>query len=93
MVHPALGVKSIQELIDLARAKPKSISYGSPASASTGHLATELLKMRAGIDVVHIRTRQCPMLQDLVAGQVQLAIDTLASAMPHIRSGSSSPWR
>jgi len=88
MVHPALGVKSIQELIDLARAKPKSISYGSPASASTGHLATELLKMRAGIDVVHIPYKgSAPMLQDLIAGQVQLAIDTLASAMPHIRSG------
>src|SRR6267143_1101449 len=88
VVHSSLGVQSLQELIDRARAKPGSINYGSPGTASPGHLSTELLKMLAKIELVHVPYKGSgPMQQDLLAGQVQMAIDLLPPAMPPIRSG------
>jgi len=88
VAHPSLGVRSLQELIDRAKARPGSINYGTPGAASPGHLSTELLKMLAKIDLVHVPYKGSgPMLQDLLAGQVQMTIDLLPPAMPHIRSG------
>lgn len=88
VVHPSLGVRSLRELIDRAKAKPGSINYGTPGAASPGHLSTELLKMLAKIDLVHVPYKGSgPMLQDLLAGQVQMTIDLLPPALPHIRSG------
>jgi tripartite-type tricarboxylate transporter receptor subunit TctC len=88
IVHPGLGVKTIAELIALAKRKPGALSYGSPGNGSTGQLSTELFKSRAGIFVTHIPYRGSgPMLLDLMAGQLQMAIDNLPSAIPHIRSG------
>jgi len=64
------------------------LSYGSPGNGTTGHLSTELFKNQAGIFVTHIPYRGSgPMLLDLMSGQVQMAIDNLPSAMPHIKSG------
>ena len=54
VVHPSLGVKSIKELIDRARAKPGSINFASPGNGTTGHLSTELLKSLTKIDLVHV---------------------------------------
>jgi len=91
VVHPSLGVRSLQELIDRAKAKPGSINYGTAGIATPGHLSTELLKMLAKIDLVHIPYKGSgPMLQDLLAGQVQMAIDLLPPAIPHIRAGKLS---
>jgi len=89
MIVPAsLGAKSIDELIKMARARPGQLTYGSPGNGSTGHLSTELFKTRAKVFVTHIPYRGSgPMLQDLIAGQINMAIDNLPSAMPHIRSG------
>ncbi len=88
IVNPALGVKSLKELIDLAKKKPGALSYGSPGNGTTGHLSTELFKNRAAIFVAHIPYRGSgPMLLDLMSGQVQMAIDNLPSAMPHIKAG------
>ena len=88
VVHPGVGVKTIAELIAKARARPGGMSYGTPGNGSTGHLSTELFKSRAGIFVTHIPYRGSgPMLLDLMAGQIEMAIDNLPSAMPHIRSG------
>ncbi len=88
MVHPGVGVKTIAELIAKARARPGAMSYGTPGNGSTGHLSTELFKSRAGIFVTHIPYRGSgPMLLDLIAGQLEMAIDNLPSAIPHIRSG------
>jgi tripartite-type tricarboxylate transporter receptor subunit TctC len=88
VVHPGLGVKSITELIALAKRRPGALSYGSPGNGSTGQLSTELFKSRAGIFVTHIPYRGSnPMLLDLMAGQIQMSIDNLPSAIPHIRSG------
>ncbi len=88
IVHPSVGVRSIGELIALARAKPAALSYGSPGNGSTGQLSTELFKTQAKVFVTHIPYRGSgPMLQDLMAGQIQMAIDNLPSALPHIKSG------
>jgi tripartite-type tricarboxylate transporter receptor subunit TctC len=81
-------VKSIDELIALARSKPGRLTYGSPGNGSTGQLSTELFKTRAKVFVTHIPYRgSAPMLQDLLGGQIDMSIDNLPSAMPHIRSG------
>ncbi|MBL8382891.1 MAG: tripartite tricarboxylate transporter substrate binding protein [Burkholderiales bacterium] len=88
IVHPSVGVKTIAELIAKAKARPAGMSYGTPGNGSTGHLSTELFKSRAGIFVTHIPYRGSgPMLLDLIAGQIEMAIDNLPSAIPHIRSG------
>lgn len=88
VVNPSLGAKNLKELIAIAKAKPGSLSYGSPGNGTTGHLSTELFKSGASIFVTHIPYRGSgPMLVDLMGGQVQLAIDNLPSAMPHIKAG------
>ena len=88
MVHPGVGVKTIAELVTKAKSRPGAMSYGTPGNGSTGHLSTELFKSRAGIFVTHIPYRGSgPMLLDLIAGQIEMAIDNLPSAIPHIRSG------
>jgi tripartite-type tricarboxylate transporter receptor subunit TctC len=88
VVNPKLGVKSAQELIDLGKSKPGTINYGTPGSGTTGHLSTELLKSMTKADFTHVPYKGSgPMLQDLLGGQVQMAIDNLPSAMPHIKAG------
>ena len=88
VVHPGVGVKTLVEFIARAKARPGGMSYGSPGNGSTGHLSTELFKSRAQIFAVHIPYRGSgPMLLDLMAGQIQMAIDNLPSAIPHIRTG------
>lgn len=88
VVPSSLGVTSLQQLLVMAKAEPQSVSYGSPGLASTSHLAAELLAMRGGVKLVHIPYKgSAPMLQDLIAGQFQMAVDTLASSMSHIQSG------
>ena len=88
VVNPSLGAKSLKDLIAIAKQKPGALSYGSPGNGTTGHLSTELFKNRAGVFVTHIPYRGSgPMLLDLMSGQVQMAIDNLPSAMPHIKAG------
>jgi len=88
MVNPQLPAKNIKELITLLKAQPGKLSYGTPGNGSTGHLSTELFKTQAGVFVTHIPYRGSgPMLQDLVAGQVQMSIDNMPSALPLIQSG------
>ena len=88
VVNPGISVRTIAELIAKAKARPGAMSYGTPGNGSTGHLSTELFKSRAGIFATHIPYRGSgPMLLDLIAGQIEMAIDNLPSAIPHIRSG------
>jgi tripartite-type tricarboxylate transporter receptor subunit TctC len=88
VVPPSLGVKTMDELIKLARSKPGKLTYGSPGNGSTGQLSTELFKTRAKVFVTHIPYRgSAPMLQDLLGGQIDMSIDNLPSALPHIKSG------
>jgi tripartite-type tricarboxylate transporter receptor subunit TctC len=88
MVNPQLPAKDIKQLIALLKAQPGKLSYGTPGNGSTGHLSTELFKTQAGVFVTHIPYRGSgPMLQDLIAGQVQMSIDNLPSALPLIQAG------
>ena len=88
MVNPQVPARSIPELIALAKAKPGALSYGSPGNGSTGHLSTELFKTQAGVYLTHIPYRGSgPMLADLMAGQIQMSIDNLPSALPQIKAG------
>lgn len=88
MGHPSVPANTIQELIALARAKPGALTYGSPGNGATGHLSTELFKTRAKVFITHIPYRgSSPMLQDLMAGQIQMSIDNLPLASPYIKAG------
>jgi tripartite-type tricarboxylate transporter receptor subunit TctC len=88
MVNPQVPAKSLKELVALLKAQPGKLSYGTPGNGSTGHLSTELFKTQAGVFITHIPYRGSgPMLQDLAAGQVQMSIDNMPSALPLIQSG------
>ena len=88
VVHPALPVNSVQELIALAKKSPGTLNFASGSNGSTGHLAGELFKSMAGIDMQHIPYKgAAPATSDLIAGQVSLMFDNLASATPLIKSG------
>ena len=88
VVHPSLPVKSLQGFLDLARARPGQLTFGSSGNASSTHLAMELLKVTAKADLVHVPYKgAAPALIDLVSGQITAAFDTVLSVQPHVRSG------
>jgi tripartite-type tricarboxylate transporter receptor subunit TctC len=88
VVHPSLPVKSVKELIALAKAKPGQLSYGSGGAGSSNHLAAELFKSMAGVDILRVSYKGVgPAINDVIAGQVQLVMPNTGSAMVHVRSG------
>ena len=88
VVNPSLPARSVRELLALAQAKPGEINYGSGGVGTASHLATELLKLMAKVDMVHVPYKGLgPALTDLMGGQIQLIISTLASALPQVRAG------
>lgn len=88
VVHPSVPVRTLPELIALAKAKPRALSYASSGAGSPGHLTFELIKRMSGIEVAHIPYKgMAPGLVDLLAGQVQAAIPTISAALPHVKSG------
>jgi tripartite-type tricarboxylate transporter receptor subunit TctC len=87
-VNPSLPAKTLPEFIAYAKANPGKVNYASAGTGSQQHVAGELLKMMAGIDMVHVPYRGGgPALTDLMAGQVQLYFGTMASTIELIRSG------
>jgi tripartite-type tricarboxylate transporter receptor subunit TctC len=88
LVTPSLAVGSMKELIALARAKPGSLNFASAGAGTSQHMGTELLKAMAKIDLVHVPYKGgAAAMADLLGGQVQLLMEPLPTAMPHIRSG------
>ena len=88
VVHPSLPAQTVKELIALAKARPGQLSYASAGSGGVQHLAAELLKTTAKIDILHIPYKGAgAVMQDLVGGQVQMFFAGMPPAMPHIRSG------
>ena len=88
VVHPSLPVKTVPELLALARVRPGELLYASSGSGSTSHLAGELLKMSARIDLVHVPYKGAgPALAELLGGHVQMMITVLAQTLPHVRAG------
>lgn len=88
VLHPSLPATSLKELIALARQRPGQLNYSSAGNGTAGHLAAELMKMMAKIDVVHVPYKAAPQaLSDLVSGQIQLQFSNLMTALPHVKSG------
>lgn len=89
---PSLGVKTLQEIIDIAKKDPTRLSYASPGSGSSMHLAGELLKGMAGIEMMHVPFKGAgPAYPEVMAGRVHLLIDPLFSSLPYIQSGRLVP--
>ncbi len=87
VVHPALPVKNIKELIALARAKPGSLNYASTGTGGITHLATEFFRLTANVDMTHIPYKGTgPAVSELLGGQVQVMFAASAPVMPHVRS-------
>ena len=87
-VHPGLAAKSVSELIALARANPRRSSYASSGIGAMSHLAMELFRSLAGVQVVHVPYRgSAPAVFDLIAGQVHLAMNNIVPTLPHVRNG------
>jgi tripartite-type tricarboxylate transporter receptor subunit TctC len=87
-VHPSFPAKTVPEFVAYAKANPNKINMASAGSGSSQHMAGELFKMMAGIEMVHVPYRgAAPALTDLLAGQVQVMFDNLTSSVEHVRGG------
>ncbi len=92
VVHPSLPVKSVQELIVLAKARPGELNYASGSAGSSPHLAAELFKYMAGVNIVRIPYRGNALgYTDVIRGQVQLIFPTASSVAPHLQSRRLRP--
>ena len=92
VVHPTLPVKSVKELIALAKSRPGQLNYGSPGNGSTTHLANELLKSMTGMQIAHVPYKGvAPAATDLISGNIQMMSGDLSTLMPHVRSGRMRP--
>ena len=88
VVNPSVPAKSIRELIALAKARPGELNYGSSRSGGSGHLAAELFKSMAGVNITRIPYKGSAFARvDLLAGRVQVMLDDGSTMMPHIKSG------
>ena len=88
IVNPSLPAKSVPELITYIKANPGKVNYGSAGVGSTEHMSGALFRSLAGLDIVHVPYRGgAPMLADLVAGHIQMSIETSGAATPFIKGG------
>jgi tripartite-type tricarboxylate transporter receptor subunit TctC len=89
-VTPDLPVKTIPELIALAKQKPNMLTYGSSGNGSTHHLAQALFVSAAGVEINHVPYKgSTASMLDLIAGRISMLADTLPAVMPHVRSGKA----
>ncbi len=88
VVHPSVPARSVKDLIALAKARPGQLYFASPGSGSVQHLAGELFKLEAKVDMVHVPYKGSGQsIVDLVAGHVQLNFDSVPPVLPHVRTG------
>jgi tripartite-type tricarboxylate transporter receptor subunit TctC len=88
IAHPSLPARSVRELIALAKAQPGTINYASGGSGSAAHMAAELFKLMAGVNLVHVPYKgTAPALTDLMAGQVTVGFYTVSAIGGHVKSG------
>ena len=88
VVNPSLPVHSVQEFIDYAKAHPGQLNFGSGSTGSAGHLAGELFKSMAGVEMTHVPYKgAAPAMTDLIGGRLQLMFDNLASSLVQIKAG------
>ncbi len=88
VVHPSLPVKSVQEFIDYAKARPGQLNYGSSGAGTSTHLAAVLFSMRNGLQTQHVPYKgTAPSLLDMIAGRVQFLMGAVLTAVPHVKEG------
>ena len=88
VVHPSLPVVSVKELIALGKARPGELNYGSGSTGASAHIAAELFKAMAGVDIVRVAFKGTgAALNSLIGGQIQLMFPAAGSATPHVKSG------
>ncbi len=88
VVNPSSPVRTLRELIDLAKSKDGVLSYGSSGNGSTGHIAAEMFSRQAGLKMLHVPYKgNAPALTDLIGGQIFMLFDQISTSSPHIRSG------
>jgi tripartite-type tricarboxylate transporter receptor subunit TctC len=88
VVHPGVPAKNVRELIDYAKANPGKLNFSSSGIGASSHLAGELFKQMAEVDIIHVPYRGTgPSTTDLLAGNVHMAIDSVSTLLPHIKSG------
>jgi tripartite-type tricarboxylate transporter receptor subunit TctC len=87
-VHPGVPINSVADLLAQARAQPGKLTYASGGVGTSSHLAGELFKSMAKVDIVHVPYKgNAPAVADLIGGQVQMAVATLTTVVPHVRAG------
>ena len=87
VVHPEVPAKTVGELIEHARANPGKLSFASNGNGTSSHLAAEMLKSAAGLDIVHVPYKGgAPAMQDLIAGQVSMLFDQMPAVLPQVAS-------
>ena len=92
VVHPGVPANSVKELIALAKAKPGALNYGSSGTGSSSHLAGELLKSMAGINIVHVPySGGGPSVIGLLGAQIEMLIPSATAVAPHMKSGKLKP--
>jgi len=88
LVHPSVPVNNVKELIALAKAKPGALSYGSSGNGGIQHLATEMFKNMANVDIVHVPYKgTAPAMTDLMAGQIHMSMLSIVASLSQVRSG------
>jgi tripartite-type tricarboxylate transporter receptor subunit TctC len=91
-VNPSFPARTVDEFITYTKANPGKISFGSTGNGTTGHMSGELFKMMTGVNMVHVPYPSAPpALADLIAGNLQVMFDPLATSMEHIRAGRLRP--
>jgi tripartite-type tricarboxylate transporter receptor subunit TctC len=88
VVHPSVPAKNVQELIAYAKANPGKLNYASAGSGTGGHVAAELFKRMAGVDIQHVPYKgSTPAVTDVIGGRCQLFFDGMPSALQHVKAG------
>ena len=86
IAHPSLGAKNVAELVAMAKLKPGTLNFGSSGNGSTNHLAGELLKSMAGINIVHVAYKgAAPAMNDLVGGHIPMMFDNMPAVLPQVQ--------
>jgi tripartite-type tricarboxylate transporter receptor subunit TctC len=92
VVHPSVPAKSLREMIDYVKARPGKLTYPSAGNGSMPHLAGEVFKAQAGVDILHVPYKGSGQsMADLLGGQHVVAFDTMPASAPHVRSGKLRP--
>lgn len=92
VVHPSVAAKNVKELTALAKAMPGKLNVASSGNGTSIHMAAELYKVMAGVDILHVPYKgSSPAVTDLLGGQVQMMFDNMPSALPHAKAGKLRP--